>query len=59
MIRISIESCKWGSDEIDDGLQFNFLDEKSEIMFHVPFNEEALDSMIDMIQKHKEGIKDV
>ena len=41
MIRISIESCKWGSDEIEDGLQFNFLDEKSEIMFHVENDPEA------------------
>lgn len=57
MIRIFLEDCKWGTDVLDskDGLQLNVLDEKSDIMLHVAFNDEALDSMIEMIEKYRRG----
>ena len=57
MLRIYIENCKWGADKTEDGVQFNFLDEKSETMFHIPFNEEAIDAMLEIIQNHKKEQK--
>jgi hypothetical protein len=55
MIRVYVENCKWGADENEDGdgLQFNFLDEESNTMFHIPFGEESLDSLIEIVEKHK------
>jgi len=59
MIRIFIESCKWGGDQTEEGVQFNFLDEKSGTMVHIPFTYEALDALAEIINeaklKQKEG----
>lgn len=55
MLRIFIEQCKWGSDKTEDGVQFNFLDEESGFMIHIPFNQEALDEMEKIIKDAKEN----
>ena len=44
MIRLSVEECRWGTDKLEngDGLQLNFLDERSGMMIHIPMNIESL-----------------
>lgn len=55
MLRIFIENCKWGGDKTEDGVQFNFLDEESGTMIHIPFNFEALNALEEIIRDAKEN----
>jgi len=57
MLRIFIENCKWGGDKTEDGVQFNFLDEESGTMIHIPFNFEALDALEEIIKGARENSK--
>ena len=52
MIRITYTGVRWGIDPIDDGIQINLLDEKSEIMSHIPFTGESLVGLISQMAEH-------
>ena len=42
MIRTILIDCQWGTEPIDDGIQINVRDGDSGMIFHVPFEGDAL-----------------